>query len=300
MRFAVALRHKRYRSLDILWSGRRVKYMTHVAVMAEKKTGMMLYVLGIVMLLSLPIRAASLYTEPFTTSNGGWTNRSPLPTAMLVASVTNVGNPAGSLRGVFAEEQTPSPVNDGAFVATGHLASASFIGNYSEVDAWVLGFDFMASNIVPSDLRVRIYSATNIITRTMTGAITTNGVWYSFRIPLLSPELGGWGGNLPQYFNIMTNVTRVEFYLVRNNTGTQFYFLDNVFLDRLPDAVDITANDLFWLHMRIGANYRLEATTNLNDGASWVPIESFTATSTVYSVTISTTNAWRTYRMLMQ
>ena len=138
----------------------------------------------------------------------------------------------------------------------------------------------------------------------MTNAISTNNVWYSFRIPLLAAELGGWKGDTSLFSSILTNVTRVEFRISRgNNTNNvdspaQFYFLDNIFLSRVPDAVDFAGDQMTWLHLRAGWDYRLEASSNLNEGA-WTLLDAFTATTSVYQASVSITNGWRFYRMLL-
>ena len=250
-----------------------------------------------VFLLTVSSRAASLYTETFDSSTAGWYDKDP--GKMIVTNVLSGGNPGGAIRGIFAFQAIPIPENDG-FIATTNLSAANFLGNYEEVDAWLLGFDFMASNIVPSDLQVHLYSSNNVIRRPLVSAISTTNVWYSFRIPLLAAELGGWEGDTSLFSSILTNVTRVEFRILRqgsiSNSPAQFYFLDNIFLSRVPDAVDFTGDQMTWLHLSTGWNYRLEASSNLNEGA-WTMIDAFTATTAVYQANVSITNGWRFYRM---
>lgn len=248
-------------------------------------------------LLPLHVFAASLATETFFDSTGGWQDRDA--GKMSVTNALGGGNPGGCMRGVFQFQMIPFPEDD-AFIATGRLASANFIGDYESVDAWLLGFDFMASNIVPSDVQVRIHSGSNTIVKTFTtNAISTTKTWYSFKISLLSAELGGWSGDTHVFSSILTNVTRVEFRITRNGENAQFYYVDNVFLDRVPDAVDISSANMIWLHMRNGAHYRFEATTNLNQ-SNWDLIDSFTATTSVYQADIVATNDWRFFRMVME
>lgn len=253
-------------------------------------------VFGFICSCSFSAFSVSLYTETFFDSTGGWQDRDA--GKMTVTNILIGGNPGGALRGQFQLQGGPPFPDNDAFIATGRLSSASFIGDYTEVDAWVLGFDFMASNVVPSFLQVQLYSESNVITRLLTSAITTNNVWYSFRLSLLAADLGGWAGDTALFSSIMTNVTKVEFNLTRNAEGTQSYFLDNIFLDRVPDAVDITATNMIWLHMRSGQNYRFEASTDLTSTA-WTTLSSFTATSSVYEVSVPPTNSWQFYRMVI-
>jgi len=241
--------------------------------------------------------SASLYTEIFSDSTGGWQDRSSFG-----LTVTNSlgGNPDGCLRGFFdAQFGPPTPPFEDAFIATGNLASASFIGDYDDVDAWLLGFDIMASNIVPVGFEVFIHSGSNFINRSMTNLLTVTNTWYSFKIPLLDASSGGWSGNTSQFGSILANVSRVEFRVTRNNTGAQSYYMDNIFLDRLPDAAEITSQDIIWLHLRNGSKYRHEAVTDLSQPV-WNVLDSFIATNSVYQINISTTNDWRFFRMILE
>lgn len=242
---------------------------------------------------------ASLYTETFTDSASGWAG-----VALNPMTVTNsmLGNPGGSLQGSFSA--TPFPPLNGSFVATGHLASANFIGDYTEAGAWLLGFDFMAEHIVPSDLRVEIYSSSNFIYRIVyqlnfQDVAWETGVWYSIRIPLLSAATGGWLEDIDQFNTIMTNVSRLEIVVFRQTAMAQTYYVDNIFLDRLPIAVHMTESNLEWSHFRNGEDYRFQASSDITS-PNWFDLGSFTATGSVYNVAISATNAWQYYRMLME
>ncbi|HMO52549.1 MAG TPA: hypothetical protein PKE26_11550 [Kiritimatiellia bacterium] len=253
-------------------------------------------------LLPLTALSASLYTETFSNTTGGWQDRDT--GKMFVTNVLSGGNPGGALAGTFPFSSGPPSFDaTDAFVATGALSTANFMGNYNEVDAWVLGFDFMAANVLPSAFHVQIYSGALVLTRDLGAAITQTGVWHAIKLSLLDADSGGWGGDAGQFSTIVTNVTRIEFRITRRDnqfdTPAQTYYLDNIFLDRVPDAVLMTPTNQIWLHMRNGASYRYQATTNLA-APDWSTLSSFTATTSVYSVTLPATNDWRFFRMVLE
>jgi len=253
-------------------------------------------VIGAIMLRVSVASAASLYTETFDGSTAGWQDRDP--GEMSVTNVTSGGNPGGCLRGRFPAVMVPTSPSD-AFVTTGHLAAANFIGNYDEADAYLLGFDFMAGNKVPSSFRLSIFSGTNVIERFLTSAISSTGIWHLFRISLTSAELGRWGEDTHLFSSIITNVTRIEFQVVRNDVTQQSYFLDNIFLDQLPgaqDVVDQSGVTITWNHLRPGTTYQVEGSTNVNL-STWTPLESFVATNAVYQAMYPVTNHMTAFRI---
>lgn len=249
------------------------------------------------MALAMSASGASLFTETFTGSTGGWQDRDS--GGMTVTNVLTGGNPGGALRGQFEPQFGPPIPEVDAIIATGRFASANFIGNYKDIDAWVLGFDVLAENVLPSSFRLNLYSGTDVIGWPLDGAIAATGVWHSFTLPLLGPEQGAWEGATSLFHNILTNVTRIEFRIARNGEVQQSYFLDNIFIDRLPDAASIDPVDMIWLHMRMGATYRFEATTNLTS-STWTVLETFQADSPVYVPSLPGDAPWRYFRMILE
>lgn len=249
-----------------------------------------------------PARAASLFTEPFTDASGGWHG---LSGQMTVTNTLTAGNPAGCLRGVYPNlGLTPPPPDTEAFVATGLLTSANFVGNYADVDAFLLGFDLRSETLVPGTevIAVNLVSTTNKITRPLPALITQAGIWYRVRVALDDPARDGWQGNVGAYAQIMSNVTRLEIEVNRTGSGAQTYLLDNVFLARLPEALALagTTNGVAvtWLHLRTGEPYRLEATPD-PALAAWSAVTNFTATNAVQVLWRETTNAVEHYRMVI-
>ena len=249
----------------------------------------------------LNVPAASLYTETFDTTTGGWQDRDP--GKMVVTNVLAGGNPGGCLRGRFPFQDPVFPQDD-AFIAVGLLSTTNFMGDYEEAEAFMLGFDFMATNIVPSEFRVQISSDTNTIQRFLTSVISTTAIWYSFRMSLLASDRENWSGDTDQFEEILSNVTRVSFQITRNDVMQQSYYLDNVFLDRLPDAAQITGQEvdapqIAWHNLRTNESYRIEGCVDLSQ-SEWYLVESFTATSSMHYTEYSTTNAFMFYRMVNQ
>ena len=246
--------------------------------------------------------AASLATETFTDTNGGWQGLTNSP--MVLTNLTSGGNPGGYLRGSFSAIGIPTP-DAGAFVVTGRLASANFIGDYMGVEAHLLGFDFRANEVVPgvNGLRINIFSGTKFMVRRLNAIVTATGVWYRIRLPLLAPELGGWEENDLPFSSIMTNVTRLEIEITRNGTGAQTYLLDNFFLDRLPAAsalLPITNGMVVtWMHLRSGETYRMDAATSLIP-PNWTSVTSLVATASVFQATHETAQPAQSYRMVLE
>lgn len=247
------------------------------------------------------LQAASLTTETFSVTPSGWQDREPFQ-QMIVSEPANSGNPGGALQGVFQSLFIPDPVANDAFIATGILATASFTGDYHQADAWVIGFDFMASNTVPAELRLLVFGqqATNVISRNLTPAIAGTNRWHSFRLSLLGADLGGWTGATQKFADILGNVGKVEIRLFRNQENAQTYLVDNIFLDRVPEAEtgSTEAGTIGWNNLRAGNAYRLQAAHNLRL-SDWITLESFVATSSFYDVYATDTNGWRFYRLIM-
>ena len=244
----------------------------------------------------------------------GWQDRDV--SDMTVTNLTTGGNPGGCMSGTFPTPGPPIPGNTiDAFSATGLLASANYVGNYTDVEAYLLGFDFRANDVRPGGtnamldgLRVNLVSESTLVTNRifcrLTSLIVTTGVWYSVRVPLVDPQLGGWIGDLDQFFNIMTNVTRLDIEITRDaDPGTRTYLVDNVFLDRLPEAASVLSStdsvDITWLHLRSGVNYRMDVATDMVQ-PDWSAVSNITAASSVWVAKHSTTNTANLYRVVME
>lgn len=251
---------------------------------------------AVLLLAASGAHAASLYTETFESSLAGWSDRDALK--MTVTHAAGAGHPGDAMQGAFSSQGIPVPEQD-AFVATGALASAAFVGNYSAVTGLLIGFDFQAVEVLPAQLVLRLRSGTHRIERFLTSTLVATGLWHRLRIPLTSAPDGGWSGNTEVFSAILTNVTRWEIEITRNTGAAQRYRVDNVFLDSLPVADALTPEFIRWADLRTQEFYRCEAAS---DGAVpvWTEVESFLATSRTHQIGFSATQDPQIFRLLMK
>lgn len=243
-----------------------------------------------------PARAAQLYTEPFATA-AGWIG---------TGSWQSFGVSNGTLAGVLPPS-VPFPAT-GSFVATNASSSGNFVGNYAVAGARVIGFSFLASDILPSDLTFKWRGGTNNLAYFRGGLqnFMTTGTWYTFTFSLASKEAGGWqGSSTTNFTTALQNVTWLEILVTGQGAASQRYAVDNVFIDTQPDVnvawngttpVEVIANRL-----RTNAVYRLAASTNLLDGIAWTNLPVFTATNRTQVCPDATdTNATMRFFRLLQ
>lgn len=247
---------------------------------------------GIVLLALLhAVRAYGAHwtTETFSADSAGWVG-----SGLLAVAYTN-----GMLVGRFAQQSIPMP-DTGAFLATNVSSGGAFVGNYVEGDIWLIGFSFMAADVLPSSCALRWYGATNSFFRGVSAYMTQTGVWYRFAFPLTSKTSGGWvGGSEESFIAALTNVVGVQVELLRNGTGLQRYYLDDVFLDRLPaGSIDISM-ETTWAYLRSNGVYTVYAAPE--PGAEWEAIATWSATNRMHSWKDPAATNWaqRVYRLAM-
>jgi hypothetical protein len=194
-----------------------------------------------------------------------------------------------------------------ALVATGLSSTVNFVGNYSDVDAFLMGFDFYAANFVPTTTnktyyRINLISGTNYYQHRFDDRITSTGVWHRVRTSLVSSQLGNWTLVNGGFSSLITNVTRMEISIELTQVdSTEVYRVDNIFLDRLPAATALSmatnGTDVTWLHMRAGEPYRFEAATDLVQ-PDWVLVSNVTAVGGAQVLQHVTTNDFQGYRVV--
>ena len=231
---------------------------------------------------------------------------------LTVTNQVGGGNPGGCLQASYTPpppgNPSPPPVGPDALVATGLSSTANFVGNYSDVEAFLLGFDFYAANFVPTNTnktyyRVNLISGTNYFQHRFDDRITSTGVWHRVRTSLMSPELGKWTQVNGGFSSLITNVTRVEISIELTQVDSnEAYRVDNIFLDRLPAAVALSmvtsGVDVTWLHMRTGDTYRFEAAKDLVQG-DWEVVSNVTAIGGEQVLSHGATNAFQGYRVVI-
>lgn len=254
-----------------------------------------------IVLFAATVRLASaneLPTETFSGSTSGWQDRDA--GKMIVSHLTTGGNPGGCVRLVFPSQSVAFPQAD-ALVATGQAASAYFTGDYAGAGAMMMGFDFRAEQVLPGALWIKLYSGSKVVYRDVTAHVLALDAWQPVRVSLVSSSLGGWLGDVESFFDVLGDVVRVEIQVTRHGEATQRYYVDNLFLDRVPEAapgVMVAAGEpgLIWQNLRPGDSYRVEATLDLAPPA-WFPAGRFTASGDVMETPIPATNRMMFYRL---
>lgn len=181
-----------------------------------------LFALGLALGLQGGARAAVLYLEGFTDTDGGWGTRD----GEMVVS-----NDGGNdwLVGSFASQGFfPVPETDAFLIDSG----ANFRGGYSTAapnPLTQIQFRLMANDVLPSDLFIRLVNGSDVFSYQFNLGSMSVGSWSTFTVNLLWNY--GWSGPSESAFNSALGaggVDQVEIQLTRSGTGAQFYFLDDV------------------------------------------------------------------------
>ena len=232
--------------------------------------------------------AAAAHTETFASSVAGWTNA-----GSLQLGVTNQ-----TLRGFFAAQGVPMP-ETGSYVATNTSSSGAFTGDYDAAGIRLIGFSFMAQDVLPSAALLRWQTSTSSFFRSFASHVATTGVWYRLAFSLTSKEAGNWvGGSSPAFNEGLQAVKGLEIQLTRAGMAAQRYYVDDVFVDSLPlGMVDSTGGmQVRWSSLRTNVAYVVEAADDPR--AQWDAIDGFVATETTQLWPDLTATNRRVYRLL--
>lgn len=249
-------------------------------------------------------RAASPYTETFDTDTAGWQDRDAFE--LTLTHSTDAGNPGGCLVGTFAPQGGPPVAEIDAIVATGSVSTANFVGDYPSAGINLIGLDFRADQILPSEALVRVVSGGSnsiVFFRSFLSRIVSTGAWHTIALSLASRSLGGWAGGTDETFaEALTNIARVEIQLTRNGIVAQSYLIDNVYVARLPEASAQAASGdgvtVTWTNLRANTAYRAEAAAA--PVGSWSVLSNFTAAGTTHAVLDTNAAAAQAYRLLIE
>lgn len=217
--------------------------------------------------------AAAIHTETFASGTAGWTKAG---TWQIVA--TNQ-----ALQGTFTKQPVPFP-ETGAFVATSLASGGAFTGDYDTAGIQLVGFSFMAQDVVPSAALLRWSNPTSSFFRSFASAVTQTGVWYRFAFSLRSKDAGQWVGGTAAAFNDgLLDVKTLEIQLTRAGMAAQRYHIDDVFTDTLPVGALAGMKPLRvnWSSLRSTVGYVVEAADDPN--SSWNMIDSFVATDSTHT-----------------
>jgi hypothetical protein len=168
------------------------------------------------------------FTETWSSgAENGWVSRSGGAKLTVVKDGT-VGNAAGSLKGSFA----PGVLFPETDAFTVNAASASgepsdqFLGDYLDVNYWNgWTFDFLAEDVLPSDLIFRVSDGTKTFLYNFADQVTSVGSWHAVRIYPLPEKFVG--GTAAEFYNTVSNVSQIDIQVTRNGVAGQDYYVDN-------------------------------------------------------------------------
>lgn len=216
---------------------------------------------------SLCARGAGVHTETFSSGRMGWTN-----TGTWVTAGTN-----NALRGQFGSQSIPSP-ESGSWAATNTSSGGAFVGDYDAAGIRLVGFSFMAQDVLPSSALIRWHGPSGSFFRSFLPYVTATGAWCRVAFSLADKAAGGWVGGTEEAFQTgLTNVQWVEIQVTRAGTAAQRYFLDEVFLDGLPEGTRIRFGEVSWTPLRTNVAYGVEVAED--PGGAWTEADSFSATN---------------------
>ena len=185
---------------------------------------------------AVSVPAASIYQETFSGGLAGWTGEGTGGGQVVVNAIQD-----------WVEVQIPighAPLASGKIIATNQLAAcAAFLGDFDAVGGRVLGFSFLAENLVPSELELRWVGAGNNHAVELSSFITELNHWYHFTVSLASVQAGPWGTGTPSSFEAsLQDVERLQILVGAAGIGfvAQTYRIDNVHLSPLPTIASLS------------------------------------------------------------
>lgn len=233
--------------------------------------------------------AAAVHVETFAAGAAGWTNAGTLQLA-----ATNQ-----TLRGLFAAQGVPIP-ETGSFMATNASSGGAFTGDYDAAGIRLVGFSFMAQNVLPSSALVRWQGPTSSFFRSFASYVAATGVWYRFAFSLANKDAGKWvGGSATAFDEGLQAVKSLEIQLTRAGMAAQRYYLDDVFVDGLPFGTLRSTGgvEVLWSSLRTNVAYAVQSADQPSD--PWNAAGNFTATGATQAwPDPSATNRHRVYRLL--
>lgn len=212
--------------------------------------------------------AASRYTETFDSGAAGWSH---------AGSLAVTGEESG-LRGQFAAQGFPFP-ESGSFVATNTASNGAFNGDYSAAGIQLIGFSFLAQDVLPSAALVRWSGPESSFFRSFADAIAQTGVWYRIAFSLQSQAAGRWvGGMEPAFEESLRDVRSLEIQITRAGMTAQRYRLEDVFVDALPAGTEVFGDGaVVWSRLRADQAYVVEAVGDPTQ--AWEAVEGFAASN---------------------
>lgn len=242
----------------------------------------------------IPVRlsaGAQYTTETFSAGASGWQGT----TEFATGSWTYTG---GVVRLTF---------NDTSFVVIPDVGSLSnqvtasggaFTGNYVGAGIDLIGFRFLSNTDMPSSVRLHLVGPTSEYRRIFYPNQT--GVWVTLAASLAGAAEGGWvrvGGAGQDFDQVRQQVRYVAIKVDRAGTTLRHYFIDDIFLDRLPatQQLALSTNGLLQAqvnYLRTGSYYQVEAAPEVT--GTWNLVQAWTATNRLQALEL-TNGAFRRF-----
>ena len=234
--------------------------------------------------------AAAVYTETYSDGLAGWTN-----VGSVQLTTTN-----HALRERFAAQSIPVP-ETGSFVATNTSSAGAFTGDYVAAGVQLIGFSFMAKEVLPSSALVRWIGPTSSYFQSFSSYVVATGIWYKMAFSLANGAAGQWsGGAVEGYADALLDVRGLEIQVTRAGMGAQSYYIDDVFTDALPVGSPNAADgkQVAWSQLRSNVVYVVESAETAV--GPWEFLDDFIATgrSQIWQDEASSNITRRVYRLL--
>lgn len=239
------------------------------------------------LLLPFPVMAARTTNESFTGGANGWTGT----TGIVPFGPTGVWSFTGGVARVLFSNPGFAVPDNATLSNTPTASSSSFTGNYDAAGIDTIGFSFLAPQVVPTNFVIIEWEgSTSKFQRGFT--VATTGVWHHFTASLLDEDRHKWTtllGSSNDFAAARQSVKYVTIRFSRNGLLEHQFVVDNVFLAGRPGGVSLTRDSgglITWDGLVAGVGYQVQSTTNLIS-ASWVEIESLTATGNLHTTIIT-------------
>ena len=263
------------------------------------KNIIMLLIAGILVGPSV-VFSAQPTNETFTGGSNGWVGT----TASAFGSFGAWSFTGGAARVLFSNPGFPVP-ESATLSNTPSATSGSFTGNYDAAGIDTIGFSFLAPQIVPVGFVILEWAgSTSLYQRGFT--VTSTGVWYHFTASLADEDRHQWTtllGSSNDFTAARQSVSYVTIRFSRNGLLDHQFVVDNVFLAGRPGGASFTHDSgglITWDGLVAGVGYQVQSTTNLIS-ASWVGVESLTATGNLHTTIITNeTQPAKSFRILFE
>jgi len=181
-------------------------------------------------------------------------------------------------------------------------SSGAFTGNYDQAGINLIGFSFLAPQIVPSGFVILEWGgSTSIYQKGFT--VSTTGVWHNFAMSLSDQAKGQWTtiqGSINDFTAARQSVSFVTIRVTLNGVMFHEFLIDNIFLAGQPGISNyvFSGGSIFSMHMnelQSNLTYHVEAAPDVT--GVWTFAQSFIATNRIQTVNITNSapqQFWRT------